>query len=291
MQLELIAVAIDLAHCAYMVIAGDFNCDYSEKSRLRSAIEKGCLARLGLLPAHADLPTHHQPHCAPRRIDFMFVSPNVSTLETTLQQVGSDHLLLAARLRVDADVRDPYSWKTIPWRRMSPEALRSYTAAVELIWGFLCLCAAPPPAFIGALSLVTPIVPKRRMVCIPLGGLDEDQLHQRKFLLGNERLKCKLRGLNLPGALARITSSTREALGRTSAALSPYAGICPSPGKRAATPKERRKEVTRQASETRSDRGSSWTSTGSVGTQTCVHARHSGSTSLHQSGVKSCAWD
>ena len=93
------------------------------------------------------------------------------------------------------------------------------------------------------------------MVSIPLGGLDEDQLHQRKFLLGNERLKRKLRDLNLPGALTRITSSTREALGRTSAALSPYAGMCPSPGKRAATPEERRKEVTRQASETTSDRG------------------------------------
>ena len=158
------------------------------------------------------------------------MSPNVSALETSLRQVGSDHLLLAARLCVDADVRDPYSWKTILWRRMTPQALRSYTAAVELIWGFLCLCAAPPPAFIGASGLVSPVVPVKSAASIPLGGLDEDQLNQRKFLRGNERLKCKLRDLNLPGALTSITSSTREALGRTSAALSPYAGICPSPG-------------------------------------------------------------
>ena len=61
--------------------------------------------------------------------------------------------------------------------------------------------------------------------------------------------------INLPGALTSITSSTREALGRTSAALSPYTGICPSPGCRAASPEERRREVTRQASENTSDRG------------------------------------
>ena len=243
--MELIALSVELTRCTYTLVAGDFNCEYGEKSHLRSAIEKGCLARLGLLPAHADSPAHHQAHCSPRSLDYMFVLPNVSTLETSLRQVGSDHLLLAARLRVDADVRDPYSWKMIPWRRMTPEALRSYTAAVELIWGFLCLCTAPPPAFIGTLSLVSPVVPAKSAGSIPLGGLDEDQLNQRKFLLGNERLKRKLCDLSLPGALTSITSSTREALGRTSAALPPYAGICPSPGCRAASPEERRKEETR----------------------------------------------
>ena len=172
-QFELISLSVELARCAYTVVAGDFNCEYGEKSRLRFAIEKGSLARLGLLPAHSNSPTHLHAHYTPRRLDYIFVSPNVSTLETILRQVGSDHLLLSTRLRVDTDVQDLYSWKMIPWRRMSPATLGSYTAAVELTWGFLCLCAAPPPAFIGALSLVAPIVPERSATIVPLGGLDD----------------------------------------------------------------------------------------------------------------------